>query len=42
VVEALTGTFVALDLQSLGTFLIFLLVLFFRPNGILGKGATVK
>lgn len=42
VVEALTGNFVSLDLQSLGTFLIFLLVLFFRPNGILGKGATVK
>lgn len=42
VVEALTGTFVALDLQSLGTFFIFLFVLFFRPNGILGKGATIK
>lgn len=42
VVEALTGNFLSLDLQSLGTFVIFLLVLFFRPNGILGKGATVK
>lgn len=42
VVEALTGSYVALDLSSLGTFVIFLLVLFFRPNGILGKGATVK
>lgn len=42
VVQALSGHFIALDLSSLGTFAIFLLVLFVKPNGLFGKGVTVK
>lgn len=37
VMEALTGSFIALDLSQLGTFFIFLLMLFFRPYGLFGK-----
>lgn len=37
IVEALAGTYIALDLSQLGTFLIFLLVMFIRPSGIFGR-----
>lgn len=37
IVEALTGTYISLDLSQLGTFLIFLIVLFLRPSGIFGR-----
>jgi branched-chain amino acid transport system permease protein len=39
VVEALAGTYVALDLSQLFTFMIFLGVLFLRPSGLLGRRA---
>ena len=38
VTESLTAQFVALDLAMLGVFIIFVLVLVFKPSGILGKG----
>lgn len=38
VTESLTGQFVALDLSMFGVFVIFLLVLLFRPTGIIGGG----
>jgi branched-chain amino acid transport system permease protein len=38
VTESLTSQFVALDLAMLGVFIIFVLVLVFKPSGILGKG----
>ncbi|MDI6871801.1 MAG: branched-chain amino acid ABC transporter permease [Bacillota bacterium] len=39
VVEALTAQYVALDLSHLGVFLAFILVLLFRPQGLIrGKG----
>ncbi len=38
VTEALIATYVALDLAPLATFLIFLLILLVRPQGLLGKG----
>ncbi len=38
VTESLTGQFVALDLSMFGVFVIFLLVLIFRPTGIIGGG----
>ncbi|MDN5361641.1 MAG: branched-chain amino acid transport system permease protein [Moorella sp. (in: firmicutes)] len=37
IVEALTGTYISLDLSQLGTFVIFLLVLFLRPSGLFGR-----
>ncbi len=37
IVESLTGSYVSLDLSQLGTFVIFLIVLFFRPSGLFGK-----
>jgi branched-chain amino acid transport system permease protein len=39
IVEALSSTYISLDLSQLFTFLIFLAVLFFRPSGLFG-GAT--
>lgn len=38
VTEALIATYVALDLAPLATFLIFLLILLVRPQGLFGKG----
>jgi branched-chain amino acid transport system permease protein len=38
VTESLTSQFLALDLAMLGVFIIFVLVLVFKPSGILGKG----
>ena len=38
ITESLTAQFVALDLAMLGVFIIFVLVLVFKPAGILGKG----
>jgi branched-chain amino acid transport system permease protein len=38
VTESLTSQYVALDLAMLGVFIIFVLVLVFKPSGILGKG----
>jgi branched-chain amino acid transport system permease protein len=38
ITESLTSQFVALDLAMLGVFIIFVLVLVFKPAGILGKG----
>jgi branched-chain amino acid transport system permease protein len=36
VVEALSSTYISLDLAQLFTFLIFLAVLFLRPSGLFG------
>ena len=36
IVEALSSTYISLDLAQLFTFLIFLAVLFFRPSGLFG------
>jgi branched-chain amino acid transport system permease protein len=38
VAESLSSQFLALDLAMLGVFIIFVLVLVFKPAGILGKG----
>lgn len=38
VTEALIATYVALDLAPLATFLIFVLILLVRPQGLFGKG----
>jgi branched-chain amino acid transport system permease protein len=38
ITESLTGQFVALDLSMFGVFVIFILVLIFRPTGIIGGG----
>jgi branched-chain amino acid transport system permease protein len=38
VTESLTAQYVALDLSMLGPFILFILVLLFKPTGILGKG----
>lgn len=38
VTEALIATYVALDLAPLATFLIFILILLVRPQGLFGKG----
>ena len=38
VTESRTGQFVALDLSMFGVFVIFMLVLLFRPTGIIGGG----
>lgn len=38
IVESLTGSYLSLDLSQLSTFAIFLIVLFLRPSGLLGKG----
>jgi branched-chain amino acid transport system permease protein len=37
IVEALSGTYVSLDLSQLFTFLIFLAVLLWRPSGLFGR-----
>ncbi len=37
IVESLTGSYVSLDLSQLSTFVIFLIVLFFRPSGLFGR-----
>lgn len=38
VTESITGQFIALDLSMFGVFVIFILVLLFKPNGIIGGG----
>jgi len=38
ITESLTAQYLALDLAMLGVFIIFVLVLVFKPAGILGKG----
>jgi branched-chain amino acid transport system permease protein len=38
-VEAFTGSFIALDLAPVGTFIVFLLVLLLKPEGLFGGGA---
>jgi branched-chain amino acid transport system permease protein len=38
VAESLSAQFLALDLAMLGVFIMFVLVLVFKPSGILGKG----
>ncbi len=42
ITESLTSQYVALDLSMLGPFVIFILVLVFKPTGILGKGRAYK
>lgn len=37
-VEAFTGSFIALDLAPVGTFVVFLLVLLLKPEGLFGRG----
>jgi branched-chain amino acid transport system permease protein len=39
IVEALSSTYIALDLAQLFTFIIFLAVLFLRPSGLFGRSA---
>lgn len=39
IVESLTSQYIALDLSQLGVYVVFVLVLLFRPQGILRKGA---
>ncbi|HBE76990.1 MAG TPA: branched-chain amino acid ABC transporter permease [Firmicutes bacterium] len=41
VMEALTGAYISLDLSILSTFVIFLLLLFFRPYGLFGKARGI-
>lgn len=41
IVEALVATFVAPDLGPLGMFLLFLVVLYFKPYGMFGKGERI-
>ncbi len=38
--ESLSAQYLALDLAMLGPFIIFVLVLLFKPTGIIGKGKT--
>lgn len=38
ITESLTGQFIALDLSMFGVFVIFILVLLFKPTGIIGGG----
>jgi branched-chain amino acid transport system permease protein len=40
VVEALAGTYIALDLAQLFTYVIFLVVLFIRPSGLFGRSVA--
>jgi branched-chain amino acid transport system permease protein len=40
VVEALSATFISLDLAQLGVYVIFILVLFLRPNGLFGRSGS--
>lgn len=40
IVEALSGTFLSLDLAQLGVYVIFVLVLFLRPNGLFGRSGA--
>jgi branched-chain amino acid transport system permease protein len=37
VVQQLTATYVAIDLQNLGIFVVFILILLLRPQGLFGK-----
>lgn len=37
IVEALSSVYLAMDLAQLGVFVIFILVLFLRPNGLFGR-----
>lgn len=37
IVEALSSVYIALDMAQLGVFVIFILVLFLRPNGLFGR-----
>ena len=41
VIESMTGQYIALELSQLGVYLVFILVLLFRPQGILRKGAKI-
>lgn len=41
VVQQLTATYVAVDLQNLGIFVVFILILLFRPQGIMGKKEVI-
>lgn len=41
IVEAFLGTFVSVDLAPAGSFVLLLLVLIFRPNGLFGKGERI-
>ncbi len=38
ITESLTSQYVALDLSMLGPFVLFVLILLFKPTGVLGKG----
>lgn len=40
VIQQATAVYVALDLQDVGLFLVFVLVLVFRPNGLLGRSTA--
>lgn len=40
ILEALTGTYISLDLAPIGTFMIFLIVLFLRPSGLFGRSVN--
>ncbi len=37
VIQQLTATYVAIDLQDVGLFVLFILILLLRPNGLLGR-----
>ena len=38
IVENMVGTYVALDLAPVGVFVLFILVMLFKPNGLFGEG----
>lgn len=37
VIQQLTATYVAIDLQNVGLFVLFILILLLRPNGLMGR-----
>jgi branched-chain amino acid transport system permease protein len=41
IVQQATGTYVALDLQNVAIWVLFLVVLLVRPNGLFGKGVAL-
>ncbi|MBN9154795.1 MAG: branched-chain amino acid ABC transporter permease [Microbacterium sp.] len=41
IVQQATGTYIALDLQNVAIWVLFLVVLLVRPNGLFGKGVTL-
>lgn len=41
VVQQLSATFFSVDLQNVGVFILFIILLLFRPNGLFQRGRTV-